>query len=75
MPLGIGISLFEVFSSGSDLYLQLANGLSINRAKLAGNLETGWDALPASINNTLLSLFSDKRFATAHPADPAPTII
>ena len=74
-PRGIGICLLEVFSSGSDLYLQLALGLSIKSAKLAGSLETGCDDLPASINNTLLFGFSDNLFATAQPAEPAPTMI
>ena len=64
-----------MFSSGSDLYLQLAFGLSIKSAKLAGSLETGCEDLPASINNTLLFGFSDNLFATAQPAEPAPTII
>ena len=75
MPLGIGIFRFEVFSSGSDRYLQFANGLSIKRAKLAGSLDNGCDDLPASINRTLLFTFSDNLLATAQPAEPAPTII
>ena len=74
-PRGIGICLFEVFSSGSDLYLQLALGLSIKSAKLAGSLDIGCDDFPASISKTLLSGFSDNLFATAQPAEPAPTMI
>jgi len=75
LPRGMGISLLQVDSSGSDLYRQFASGLSIKSAKLAGSLETGCEALPASINKTLFSGFSDNLFATAHPADPAPTIM
>ena len=43
--------------------------------KLTGTGESGWLALPASSNNTLVRSSALKRFASAHPAEPAPTMM
>src|SRR6202035_4738569 len=51
----------------------LAAGFLISRAMPIGMNDQGWLGRPASSNNTLLRESADSRFATAAPAEPAPT--
>ena len=74
LPLGIGIFLLAVFSSGSVSKHQFTAGRSIIFQKPTGTWMSGLESRPpASSSSTLLPASALRRLASTQPAEPAPT--